>query len=210
MQDNATEVTAAGIARLAGVGRAAVSNWRRRHADFPRPVGGTETSPSFALLEVENWLRRHGKLAEVPLKERVWQQLAGHPAGPVTALLHAGCVLLLIHDRSPVWLEVSSGSDERLAAMLPEALEEALTPRLGALDEKRVNRSGRVNSPGDVNGEPTGHTPAPPTAPSTSTRPASPPPSSSPSPTSASPTTPPPAPLTPAPFRLPTAPQLLP
>ncbi|MBA8945165.1 N-6 DNA methylase [Streptomyces calvus] len=210
MQDKATEVTAAGIARLAGVGRAAVSNWRRRHADFPRPVGGTETSPSFALLEVENWLRRHGKLAEVPLKERVWQQLAGHPAGPVTALLHAGCVLLLIHDRSPVWLEVSSGSDERLAAMLPEALEEALTPRLGALDEKRVNRSGRVNSPGDVNGEPTGHTPAPPTAPSTSTRPASPPPSSSPSPTSASPTTPPPAPLTPAPFRLPTAPQLLP
>lgn len=58
MQDNATEVTAAGIARLAGVGRAAVSNWRRRHADFPRPVGGTETSPSFALAEVESWLRK--------------------------------------------------------------------------------------------------------------------------------------------------------
>ncbi|WP_434095913.1 hypothetical protein, partial [Streptomyces halstedii] len=33
VQHNATEVTAAGIARLAGVGRAAVSNWRRRHAD---------------------------------------------------------------------------------------------------------------------------------------------------------------------------------
>lgn len=32
--ENATEVTAAGIARLAGVGRAAVSNWRRRYADF--------------------------------------------------------------------------------------------------------------------------------------------------------------------------------
>ncbi|MER6034787.1 MULTISPECIES: N-6 DNA methylase [unclassified Streptomyces] len=126
MQDNATEVTAAGIARLAGVGRAAVSNWRRRHADFPKPVGGTETSPSFALAEVEAWLREQGKLAEVPLRERVWQQLAGHPDGPVTALVHAGCVLLLIHERPTVWLDVSAGSDERLAAMLPGALEQVL------------------------------------------------------------------------------------
>ncbi|AZM64709.1 MULTISPECIES: N-6 DNA methylase [unclassified Streptomyces] len=146
MQDNATEVTAAGIARLAGVGRAAVSNWRRRHADFPRPVGGTEASPSFALTEVEGWLRSHRKLAEVPLRERVWQQLAGHPAGPVTALTHAGCVLLLIHDRSPDWLGISSGTDERLAAMLPAALERVLTPRLDPPDGSRVNSPNTVNS----------------------------------------------------------------
>ncbi|MGW1254817.1 N-6 DNA methylase [Streptomyces sp. NPDC002513] len=133
MQDNGTEVTAAGIARLAGVGRAAVSNWRRRHADFPKPVGGTETSPSFALAEVENWLRRQGKLAEVPLRERVWQQVAGHPEGPVTALVHAGCVLVLVHDRPTVWKEASAGSDARLAALLPTALEQVLTPRLGIL-----------------------------------------------------------------------------
>ncbi|MFI8189870.1 N-6 DNA methylase [Streptomyces sp. NPDC085946] len=131
MRDNATEVTAAGIARLAGVGRAAVSNWRRRHPDFPKPVGGTETSPSFALAEVEAWLRRNGKLAEVPLRERVWQQLVGHPDGPVTALTHAGCVLLLIHDRPTVWLEIGAGSDERLAALLPDALEQVFTPRFG-------------------------------------------------------------------------------
>lgn len=128
MQDNATEVTAAGIARLAGVGRAAVSNWRRRHADFPKPVGGTETSPSFALAEVESWLRDQGKLAEVPLRERVWQQLAGHPDGPVAALVHAGCALLLIHDRPTDWLELSAGSDERLAALLPAALDQVITP----------------------------------------------------------------------------------
>ncbi|GHH90568.1 type II restriction endonuclease subunit M [Streptomyces capillispiralis] len=192
MQDNATEVTAAGIARLAGVGRAAVSNWRRRHADFPKPVGGTETSPSFALPQVEGWLRRHGKLAEVPLKERVWQQLAGHPAGPVTALTHAGCVLLLIHERSPVWLEVSSGSDERLAALLPGALEQVLTPRLGAAHGSRVNSAPPVN------------TPLAPSAPSASptpdalTAPAAPTPAPAPSP-------PPPAALA-----IPTAPHLLP
>ncbi|MGV9342464.1 N-6 DNA methylase [Streptomyces sp. NPDC003688] len=147
MQDNATEVTAAGIARLAGVGRAAVSNWRRRHADFPKPVGGTETSPSFALAEVETWLRKQGKLAEVPLRERVWQQLAGHPEGPLTALVHAGCVLLLIHERPTVWLDVSAGSDERLAAMLPEALKRVLTPRFGGAPDRTVH-SGRPASGG--------------------------------------------------------------
>ncbi|MGC0331491.1 putative DNA-binding transcriptional regulator AlpA [Streptomyces sp. SAI-170] len=145
VQDNATEVTAAGIARLAGVGRAAVSNWRRRHADFPKPVGGTETSPSFALSEVEAWLRRQGKLAEVPLRERVWQQLAGHPEGPVAALAHAGCVLLLIHDRPTVWLEVSAGSDERLAAMLPEALRQVIVTRFGG--DGGEGAGGVVNGP---------------------------------------------------------------
>ncbi|MER6565566.1 N-6 DNA methylase [Streptomyces sp. NPDC001093] len=156
MQDNATEVTAAGIARLAGVGRAAVSNWRRRHADFPKPVGGTETSPSFALAEVEAWLRKQGKLAEVPLRERVWQQLVGHPEGPLTALVHAGCVLLLIHERPTVWLDASAGSDARLAAMLPGALEEVLAARLGTARGRRAGRGGSgassVNSGSEVPG----------------------------------------------------------
>ncbi|OIK01490.1 N-6 DNA methylase [Streptomyces colonosanans] len=133
MEDNGTEVTAAGIARLAGVGRAAVSNWRRRHPDFPKPVGGTETSPSFALFEVEDWLRRQGKLAEVPLRERVWQQLAGHPEGPVPALVLVGCVLMLVHDQPGMWKEASAGSDAHLAEMLPTALEQVLALRFGAL-----------------------------------------------------------------------------
>ncbi|MGW8955008.1 N-6 DNA methylase [Streptomyces sp. NPDC055709] len=136
--ENAAEVTAAGIARLAGVGRAAVSNWRRRHADFPRPVGGTETSPSFALQEVEHWLRAQGKLAEVPLRERVWQQLTGHPDGAVTALVHAGCALLLVRDRPTAWLELAAVSDERMATMLPTAFEAVLRPRFGPADERAV------------------------------------------------------------------------
>ncbi|MFD3491036.1 N-6 DNA methylase [Streptomyces sp. NPDC058690] len=135
MPENSTEVTAAGIARLAGVGRAAVSNWRRRHADFPKPVGGTETSPSFALPEVERWLRDQGKLAEVPLRERVWQQLAGHPAGAVPALVHTGCALLLVRDRPTAWLEITAVSDGRMATVLHLALNDLLTARFGPANE---------------------------------------------------------------------------
>ncbi|WP_171163232.1 N-6 DNA methylase [Streptomyces sp. I05A-00742] len=131
MSDSAAEVTAAGIARLAGVGRAAVSNWRRRHMDFPQPVGGTETSPTFYLGDVEQWLRHQGKIAEVPLRERVWQQVVGHPAGAVTALRYAGSVLLLVRDRPTSWLELAELPDVGLAEALPTALEAALAARLG-------------------------------------------------------------------------------
>ncbi|GAA5199584.1 hypothetical protein GCM10023322_75520 [Rugosimonospora acidiphila] len=58
------EVTAADIARIAGVGRAAVSNWRRRHPDFPAPVGGPSNSPTFSLSEVEAWLQANGRAAD--------------------------------------------------------------------------------------------------------------------------------------------------
>ncbi|TDE35753.1 N-6 DNA methylase [Actinomadura sp. 6K520] len=68
-------VTAGDIARLAGVGRATVSNWRRRHGDFPRPVGGTATSPLFSLADIEDWLHRNGKPFEVSPADRLWQRL---------------------------------------------------------------------------------------------------------------------------------------
>ncbi|WP_174248479.1 HsdM family class I SAM-dependent methyltransferase, partial [Streptomyces hoynatensis] len=90
-------MTAAGIARLAGVGRAAVSNWRRRHPDFPQPVGGTDTSPTFSLPDIETWLRNQGKLAEIPLRERLWQLVETHPQGPAEALARTGEHLLDPH-----------------------------------------------------------------------------------------------------------------
>ncbi|MDA0632149.1 N-6 DNA methylase [Nonomuraea sp. MCN248] len=74
MRDDVT-VNAADIARLADVGRAAVSNWRKRFDDFPQPVGGTATSPAFSLVEVEGWLRRHNRYVEVAPVERLWQRL---------------------------------------------------------------------------------------------------------------------------------------
>jgi hypothetical protein len=68
-------LNAGDIARLAGVGRAAVSNWRRRYDDFPLPVGGTANQPLFSLPEVEAWLRRYGKSYQVSPADRAWQRL---------------------------------------------------------------------------------------------------------------------------------------
>ncbi|WP_326566911.1 N-6 DNA methylase [Amycolatopsis rhabdoformis] len=74
MDDTAT-VSAADIARLAGVRRAAVSNWRRRHDDFPRPVGGTASSPLFSLPAVQAWLSSRGRPVELAPIDRAWQRL---------------------------------------------------------------------------------------------------------------------------------------
>ncbi|MFC0506663.1 N-6 DNA methylase [Micromonospora costi] len=64
------QVTAAEISRMAGVSRATVSNWRRRHADFPSPSGGTETSPAYDLDAVRSWLSGRGQLpAETPAED---------------------------------------------------------------------------------------------------------------------------------------------
>lgn len=68
----AVPVSLAEIARIAGVGRAAVSNWRRRHDSFPTRIGGTDVSPQFSLAEVEQWLRVSGKLRDIGGRELLW------------------------------------------------------------------------------------------------------------------------------------------
>ncbi|MFF3497308.1 N-6 DNA methylase [Streptomyces sp. NPDC002795] len=70
----AVPVTLAEIARLAGVGRAAVSNWRRRHESFPARIGGTDVSPQFSLVEIKAWLRENKKLKNASEREWLWPQ----------------------------------------------------------------------------------------------------------------------------------------
>ncbi|MFD6278335.1 N-6 DNA methylase [Streptomyces sp. NPDC060209] len=65
-------VSLAEIARIAGVGRAAVSNWRRRHDSFPARIGGTDVKPQFALDEVERWLRDNSRLKAAGGLELLW------------------------------------------------------------------------------------------------------------------------------------------
>lgn len=97
MAEPEVTVTAADIARLTGYGRAAVSNWRRRHSDFPRPVGGTAASPLFSLVEVERWLQVTGKkAAQASHEEQLWQQIRAttDEVDPAHAIAEFGRALL--------------------------------------------------------------------------------------------------------------------
>ncbi|MBQ1026501.1 N-6 DNA methylase [Micromonospora sp. C95] len=131
MQVNPT-ITAAEIARLAGVGRAAVSNWRKRHADFPAPVGGTAGSPEFDLIQVEQWLRAQGKLAETTAADRLWRRLVPAGESPAAGLAAVGARLL---DRQR-GKRPRRPADARLAALTPDidALADDLGPQR-AFDE---------------------------------------------------------------------------
>jgi hypothetical protein len=121
-------LTASGIARLANVGRAAVSNWRRRYADFPIPVGGTANSPTFDAAAVERWLHQQGRLREAGIEQLAWRQIERYqPATAIgDALAIGGAYLLACTIRPP----------RRGALLTPQQLRtrlRALDPNLAAL-----------------------------------------------------------------------------
>ena len=67
-------LTADEIARVAGVTRGTVSEWRRRHADFPASVSGTGRGPVFSRAEVEAWLAGAGRWELAP-GGRLWREV---------------------------------------------------------------------------------------------------------------------------------------
>ncbi|HEX5114384.1 MAG TPA: N-6 DNA methylase [Pseudonocardiaceae bacterium] len=166
MNQDAT-VNAGDIARLVDVGRAAVSNWRRRHDDFPQPVGGTASSPLFSLPEVEEWLRRNGKHFEVSLADRTWQRVraAGADLHLADRVAAAGAVLLAARDEvaavgtAPIREHVRhrtavAGGADRLGARVGEVGEgsEPAGDRLGrpraAADSADVSARDRAAAEG--------------------------------------------------------------
>ncbi|WP_326829600.1 N-6 DNA methylase [Streptosporangium sp. NBC_01810] len=120
--DRDVQVTAADIARLGDVGRAAVSNWRRRHDDFPQPVGGTATSPAFSLGEIKEWLLGHSDGKPLPAREWLWQDLrAGVPEEELADLIaDLGAFLVYLDREDDDWAALSATDDAAVAAVLPE------------------------------------------------------------------------------------------
>ncbi|MEU8196613.1 N-6 DNA methylase [Microbispora amethystogenes] len=119
MGDQVT-VTAAEIARLTKVERAAVSNWRRRHADFPSPVGGTAANPLYALQEVERWLAARGRAASIEPLDRLWQELRVYSEdGSLAEAL--GDVASFLSCEG-LWDDWASQPDEVIAQRLPGAV----------------------------------------------------------------------------------------
>ena len=151
-------VASADIARLAGVGRAAVSNWRRRFADFPAPVGGTAASPLYRLADIEGWLRTHGRAAEITPLERVWQDLRSHvdDLGLTAAVGCLGGLVVLLTRNPQEWTRLNATTDSEFPGVLSEALS-SIAPELPTVAPASIDpvlitvlrRVGAIGAEGD-------------------------------------------------------------
>ncbi|MCP3805246.1 N-6 DNA methylase [Allokutzneria sp. A3M-2-11 16] len=139
MNQDAT-VNAGEIARLVDVGRAAVSNWRRRHDDFPQPVGGTASSPLFSLREVEEWLRRNGKVYRLSWADRAWQRLRAEGDDLRLGELVASAAVLLLRDNG---FFVSGEEPADTEALLELAKEHGPAQALDLICERYVEAHSR-------------------------------------------------------------------
>ncbi|MGW0816214.1 HsdM family class I SAM-dependent methyltransferase [Streptomyces viridiviolaceus] len=138
-------VTGSEIARLAGVTRAAVSNWRRRYDDFPAPAGGSVNSPLFALTEVQTWLSKQRKGHDVSQEVQLWQALRAAYGDDMVGGLAAVAQLLADDGENTLPEEAA-----RLALVLAEhgsagEVVEALAERF--TDSVRRAGSDQVTSP---------------------------------------------------------------
>ncbi|MEV5130168.1 N-6 DNA methylase [Streptomyces sp. NPDC053705] len=106
------QVTAAEISRIAGVTRATVSNWRRRHDDFPAPSGGTDSSPLYDLESVRAWLASRGHVSAAnPSEElRTTLRLRAQSGGGASDLL---LLVLAAAGRSPEELTAAAQLPDR-------------------------------------------------------------------------------------------------
>src|SRR5438552_13898527 len=65
------------IARLAGVSRTAVANWRARHSDFPSPAAEPTAGPIFRREDVVHWIEGHRpakvKIGPLGIEAQLWR-----------------------------------------------------------------------------------------------------------------------------------------
>ncbi|MGW7082237.1 N-6 DNA methylase [Streptomyces sp. NPDC054871] len=132
-------ITGAEIARLAGVTRAAVSNWRRRYSDFPAPADGGSSTPLFSLTEVRSWLAKQQKGTDLSDDVRLWQALRGTFGDDMVAGI-AGVARFLAHDDA-------SRLDDNLADLAARlAAKESAAQVIDQLVERYLDSTRRAGS----------------------------------------------------------------
>ena len=113
------------VDEMAGLGRSAVGNWRKRHPDFPV----SDSSGRFDLTEVERWLIENGKInSRVPARFALWSLIDstrsfGLQEDATTSLLASLLVYLetcdvSLHSGSPQAVEVTVNENDQWKRLL--------------------------------------------------------------------------------------------
>ncbi|MET3860471.1 hypothetical protein ABIE38_001393 [Dietzia sp. 2505] len=148
-------VAASDIAELAGVSRAAVSNWRQRHDDFPPQVAGTKTKPLYAVPDVTTWLAKQGyTVNQVPAGAKVWAAL-NTLRGRYTPDQAATIVIALISERAmgdnaPATLALSRqmsspNTDQNLTDQVRAEIDSVDESELASVVDFVLERTARAN-----------------------------------------------------------------
>jgi type I restriction-modification system DNA methylase subunit/predicted DNA-binding transcriptional regulator AlpA len=116
-------LTTSEVAELAGVRSSAVSNWRKRHEDFPKPFAGSGKRPVFSASEVREWMKVHEVYVPEPVSDDsmtgdFWrlmdsQRASGKELAVNKTLLLAGLI----------WATNVEPQEERVLQMLREIYE---------------------------------------------------------------------------------------
>ncbi len=126
------EITMPEMARLAGVTRPAVSNWRKRFKDFPAPIR-TDSSGAdvFRLGDVEQWLDKHKKRRrQFTGGEVMWHALDSlRGEAPTERVIELACIALALR---------------RVALDKPELEDAALEARAGHGQQVTSDRRRRL------------------------------------------------------------------
>ena len=134
-----TVVTMTDIADLARVRRPTVSNWRRRHDDFPKPTEDKGSTPLFDAEEIARWLdgrpaddkRTYGQVFRDSLRVRAMIRLSGIIGGDDILRLSVALASLAAHvgTRLPYTPDTIDALAERVEQEHPE-LAGMFTPDL--------------------------------------------------------------------------------
>ena len=137
------------IAQLAGVSPSAVSNWRKRSTDFPKPIQELNSGPVFSKVQIQEWLKDRSGITPVTIS--LFNNKGG--VGKTTtiwnlsvSLAHKGKKVLVVDFDPQCNFSIASLGEEKFAKCLYQTTEKPFgrTIRSFAMPYIQQSRNGET------------------------------------------------------------------